>query len=70
MKKVLLGSTALVAASLMAGPAFAQLELSISGSVDVHAGWASEDLDDDRRAYGITTDTTLNFDANGVADMR
>ena len=68
MKKVLLGSTALVAAGLMAGPAFAQLELSISGSVDVHAGWASEDLDTDRREYGITTDTTLNFNADGVAD--
>ncbi len=68
MKKVLLGSTALVAAGLMAGPAFAQLELSISGSVDVHAGYASEDLDTGRSEYGITTDTTLNFDADGVAD--
>lgn len=68
MKKVLLGSTALVAAGLLAGPAFAQLEFSLSGSVDVHAGFSSEDLDVDRRAYGITTDTTLNFDANGVAD--
>lgn len=68
MKKVLLGSTALVAAGLMAGPAFAQLELSISGSVDVHAGYVSEDADDDRNEYGITTDTTLNFNADGVAD--
>ena len=68
MKKVLLGSTALVAAGLMAGPAFAQLELSISGSVDVHAGYSSEDLDNDRSEYGITTDTTLNFNADGVAD--
>lgn len=68
MKKILLGSTALVAAGLMAGPAFAQLELSISGSVDVHAGFTSEQLDAGRRAIGITTDTTLNFDADGVAD--
>ncbi len=68
MKKVLLGSTALVAAGLVAGPAFAQLELSISGSVDAHAGYASEDLDNDRSEYGITTDTTLNFNADGVAD--
>lgn len=68
MKKVLLGSTALVAATLVANPALAQLELSITGSVDVHAGWVSEDLDDDRRAYGITTDTTLNFNADGIAD--
>ena len=68
MKKVLLGSTALVAAGLMAGPAFAQLELSISGSVDVHGAWVSEDLDTNRGDYGITTDTTLNFNADGVAD--
>lgn len=68
MKKVLLGSTALVAAGLLAGPAFAQLEFSLSGSVDVHAGFVSEDLDQNRRAHGITTDTTLNFDADGVAD--
>lgn len=68
MKKVLLGSTALVAAGLVAGPAFAQLELSISGSVDVHAGYVTEDLDTDRNEYGITTDTTLNFNADGVAD--
>ena len=68
MKKVLLGSTALVAAGLMAGPAFAQLELSISGSIDMHAGYASEDLDSGREEYGITTDTTLNFNADGVAD--
>lgn len=68
MKKVLLGSTALVAAGLMAGPAFAQLELSISGNIDMHAGYASEDLDSGREEYGVTTDTTLNFNADGVAD--
>lgn len=66
MKKVLLGSTALV--GLMASPAFAQLELAITGSVDVHAGFVSEDLDLNRRSHGITTDTTLNFNANGIAD--
>ncbi|MEE8272582.1 MAG: porin, partial [Alphaproteobacteria bacterium] len=61
MKKVLLGSTALVAAGLVAGPALAQLELSISGSVDYHFGIVDEDRDADRRGYGNTTDTTLNF---------
>lgn len=68
MKKVLLGTTALVAAGLMAGPAFAQLDLDISGSVDVHFGISDEDLDLNRRAYGVTTDTTLNFNASGIAD--
>lgn len=66
MKKVLLGSTAL--AILIAGPAFAQLNLTISGSVDVHFGISDEDLDLNRRSYGMTTDTVLNFNAAGVAD--
>ena len=68
MKKVLLGSTALVAAGLMAGPAFAQLEVSITGSVDYHFGYASEDKDTDRREYGMTSDTIINVNADGVAD--
>ncbi len=55
-------------ACAVAGPAFAQLELSISGSVDYHFGFSDEDLDTDRRGYGNTTDTTLNFNADGVAD--
>lgn len=66
MKKLLLGSTAF--ASLLAGPAFAQLDLTISGSVDVHFGIVDEDLDVDRRSYGMTTDTILNFNAAGVMD--
>ncbi|NNG04094.1 MAG: porin [Inquilinus sp.] len=75
MKKLLLGSTALVAAGLIAGPAAAQLELSISGSVDFHMGISSEDepaavagVSGGSRGYGFTTDTTLNIDADGVSD--
>ena len=66
MKRVLLGTTALI--GFIATPAYAQLDLAITGSVDVHAGFASEDLDLNRRDYGITTDTTLNFNTAGVAD--
>ncbi|MGP1394011.1 MAG: porin [Inquilinaceae bacterium] len=68
MKKVLLGSTALVAFGLMAAPASAQLELAITGSVDVHFGYGDDDFDANERDYGGTTDTILNFNADGVAD--
>jgi hypothetical protein len=68
MKKVLLGSTALVAFGLMAAPASAQLELAITGSVDVHFGYGDDDFETNERDYGGTTDTTLNFNADGVAD--
>ena len=68
MKKLLLGSTALVAFGLMAAPASAQVELTITGNVDAQFGWGDDDGDDDERDYGGTTDTTLNVNAEGVAD--
>lgn len=74
MKKVLLGSSALVAAGLFAVPAAAQLELTISGSVDVNFGVVDENLNDpegdplNRRDYGGRTDVTLNFNTEGFAD--
>jgi predicted porin len=68
MKKLLLGSTALVAFGLMAAPASAQVELTITGNVDAQFGWGDDDFDDDQRDYGGTTDTTLNVNAEGVAD--
>jgi len=77
MKKVLLGSSALVAAGLFAVPAAAQLELTISGSVDVNFGVVDEDgpslVDDsdvefNRRDYGGRTDVTLNFNTVATAD--
>lgn len=77
MKKILLGSSALVAAGLFAVPASAQLELSISGSVDVNFGVVDENgaytipgtgVQVDRRPYGGRTDVTLNFNAVATAD--
>lgn len=75
MKKVLLGSSALVAAGLFAVPAAAQLELTISGSVDVNFGVVDENgnfeidgIPIDRREYGGRTDVTLNFNTVATAD--
>ncbi|MEM8587038.1 MAG: porin [Pseudomonadota bacterium] len=77
MKKVLLGSSALVAAGLFAVPAAAQLELTISGSVDVNFGVVdedgpslvdAEDVEFNRRDYGGRTDVTLNFNTVATAD--
>ncbi len=75
MKKVLLGSSALVAAGLFAVPAAAQLELTISGSVDVNFGVVDENgefeingIPVDRRDYGGRTDVTLNFNTVATAD--
>ena len=69
MKKILLGSSALVAAGLIAAPAAAQLELTISGSVDVNFGVVDESPDPDfRREYGGRTDVTLNFNTVATAD--
>jgi len=75
MKKILLGSSALVAAGLFAVPAAAQLELSISGSVDVNFGVVDENgsfeidgMPVDRREYGGRTDVSLNFNAVATAD--
>ena len=69
MKKVLLGTSALVAAGLLAGPAAAQLELGISGDVYMELGWVDEDLDAATdRDYGSRTDANLNFLANGTAE--
>lgn len=69
MKKVLLGTSALVAAGLIAGPAAAQLELGITGDVYMELGWVSEDDDDGTdRDYGSRTDANLRFNAAGTAE--
>lgn len=67
MKKILLGSTALVAAGLMAGPAFAQVELSTSGGYDFAIGIVDQDLTTDRD-YDFRSLGELTFNANGTAD--
>lgn len=65
MKKVLLGSSALIGAALIAQPAAAQLELKISGSVGFQAGYWEQDGDD----FGdFQSEADFTLRASGVAD--
>lgn len=50
MRKVLLGTTALLGAALIAGDVQAQLEVTVGGYVRFDAGWFSDDLDGTRFA--------------------
>ncbi|MEQ9814676.1 MAG: porin [Azospirillaceae bacterium] len=70
MKKVLLGTSALVALGLVT-PAYGQLDLNITGSVDVHFGFVDDDGEpdgSDNREYGGFVDTTLNLNGDGLSD--
>lgn len=71
MKRTLLGGAALVALGaigLSATPAAAQLELTITGSVEPEFGFVSQDNDAGTRSYGSTTRLILRFNADGTAD--
>lgn len=69
MKKVLLGTSAMFAAGLIASPAAAQLDLSFSGEVFFGAGVADEDDDDAAsRDHAFQSGGSLNIDARGTAD--
>mgnify|MGYP000403544429 CR=1 FL=1 len=68
MKKVLLGTSALVALGLTA-PAYGQIDLNITGSVDVNFGVVDDDGEGpDDREYGGRVDTTLNLNGDGLSD--
>jgi len=70
MKKVLLGTSALVALGLVT-PAYGQLDLNITGSVDVNFGFVDDDGEidgSDDREYGGFVDTTVNLNLNGLSD--
>lgn len=69
MKRLLLGSTALVAASMVTNPAFAQLEVSLGGDFYFGAAWA--DIDDnvgDSNEFNFGSDTDIEFRFDMVAD--
>ncbi|MEQ9814677.1 MAG: porin [Azospirillaceae bacterium] len=68
MKKVLLGTSALVALGL-AAPAYGQIDLNITGSVDVNFGFVDDDNEPaNSREYGGRVDTTINLNGNGLSD--
>jgi len=69
MKKILLGSTALLGAGLLSASAAAQVELQISGYAQFEAGWVDEDNDAAaERDYDFRQDGWIQFNARGVAD--
>jgi hypothetical protein len=69
MRKFLLGTTALVAAVALARGAHAEAPLTVTlgGGLQVNGGLVSEDLDTDRRGYGMETDTAVLVGAEGKA---
>jgi len=69
MKKVLLGTSAIVAAAAISAPAFASVELEIKGTVDWQAGIvASDDSAASSRGYDFSTDLDITFTSTGTTD--
>lgn len=69
MKKILLGTTALIGAALLASAASAESpKVTVGGFADFQAGFASDDLDAGQRGYGFRNDTEVHFSIDGVAD--
>lgn len=78
MKKILLGTTALIGAGLLASGAFAAEppKVTVSGFANFEAGFESDDTDDafvgpedsDQRGYGFRNDTEINFNIDGKTD--
>jgi outer membrane protein OmpU len=70
MKKILLGTSGLVAAvALYAGAAAAETpKVTVGGFVDFQAGIANDDLDAGQRAHGFRNDSEITFRADGKSD--
>jgi len=79
MKKLLLGTTAIVGASFVATAAMAAPEIRIGGSMDFQAGMSSQDTDgfgpapgvptvDSTRGFGFVTDTEVVIRASDKLD--
>ncbi len=70
MKKVLLGTSALIAAAaLFASAASAQTpKVTIGGFADFQAGLVNEDLDAGRRDHGFRNDTEISVHVDGKTD--
>lgn len=69
MKKVLLGTTALIGALGFASVAAADApRVTVGGFIDFQAAHVSEDLDGGRRDYGFRNDTEVHFRVDGRTD--
>ncbi len=69
MKKLLLGTTGLIAATLVASSASAQTpKVTIGGIADFQAGFVSDDLDGAQRSHGFRNDTEVSIRVDGKSD--
>lgn len=70
MKKLLLGTSALVGALVYSNAAQAQLEITIGGNVDFTAGFVQEDdvVGIDRRKSTFMNESDILFDVGGITD--
>lgn len=68
-KKLLLGSTALVGAFALAAPAYADIEVTLSGQVEFGASVGDEEtVDNDNRGYFFFMDSETKIQAEGESD--
>lgn len=67
-KNLLLGSTALVGVFALAMPAFADVEVTLSGQVEFGASAADEETIDNGRGYFFFMDSETKIEAEGAAD--
>lgn len=69
MKKVLLATTGLVGAALVASAASADShttpKVTVGGFIDFQAGFLSDDLDGAQRSHGFRNDTEISFQIDG-----
>jgi outer membrane protein OmpU len=70
MKKILLGTTALIGAGMLASAASAAEppKVTVSGFANFEAGFVSDDFDDAQRQRGFRNDTEINFNVDGKTD--
>lgn len=69
MKKILLGTTGLVGAALLAASASAETpKVTVGGFIDFQAGFTSDDLDAAQRTQGFRNDSEVSIRVDGKSD--
>ncbi|MAR55974.1 MAG: hypothetical protein CMM93_02215 [Rickettsiales bacterium] len=69
MKNIILGTTGLVGAALLAASASAQTpKVTVGGFADFQAGYIDDDLDAGQRDYGFRNDTEVSISVDGKSD--
>lgn len=69
MKKILLGTTALLGAAALSNAALADTpKITVGGFADFQAGIVGQDLDANQRSHGFRSDTEVSFKVDGKSD--